>query len=288
MRDNEPSQTAMGTAAMRAAHRRHDNPIVFDDPLAEALTSEEFRAQLEAGEAMAMYERLGLMRVFTGVVGRARFVEDCLEAALAAGTRQYVLLGAGLDTFAWRRVDLADRLRVIEVDHPATQNYKRDRLAALDIAEPANLELLAIDFERETLDDALSRSGFDPSATTFFSWMGVVNYLTRENTLATIESVVRCSPPGSRLVFDFPISVGLLAEDGRAISRTVEEGTAALGEQRKATHDPAELRRDVEARGFRCLQELTPEQHQERYWGERRDGRRTNPQVHLIEFERTS
>ena len=277
----------MGTAAMRAAHRLHDNPVVFDDPLAIELTSEEFRAQILAGEAMEMYERLGLLRVFTGVVGRARFVEDCLEAALAAGATQYVLLGAGLDTFAWRREDLVDRLRVIEVDHPSTQNYKRERLAELGIAEPKNLELVAIDFERETLDAALDRSGFAPSATTFLSWMGVLNYLTHESTLATIESIARCTAPGSRLVFDFPIPPELLGEDGRAISKTVEEGTATLGEMRKATYDPVKLRSDVEARGFRCLQQLTSDDHQARYWSNRSDGRQTNPQVHLIEFERT-
>lgn len=288
MLEDQPSQTAMATAAMRAAHRLHDDPLLFDDPIAGDLTSESWRETLASGEIMEYFERLDLMRIVTQIVGRARFVDDRLEESLASGATQYVLLGAGLDSFAWRRPDLAEKLRVIEVDHPATQKYKRERLTEIGLPVPPNLEFLPVDFETETLDEALRRTSFDPSARTFFAWMGVVSYLTRETMLATVSAVARCSAAGSRLVFDFPIALDLLSEEARAMSKTMDEGTAGLGESRKDKHRPEELRRDVERLGFSRTVELSPADHEALYWNERDDERRTNPQVHLIEFERSA
>ena len=287
MIEDQPSATALAAAAFRAAHRLDHQPIVFDDPLAAQLTSAEWRERLDAGAMASMIEELGLLRIQAGLVGRARLLDDQVEAAVADGIRQYVQLGAGLDSFAWRRPDLAKQLRVIELDHPATQGYKRQRLAELDLAIPPGVELAAVDFERTGLAGALARTSFDPRATVFFSWMGVVCYLTRAAFEATLGDVARASVAGSRILFDHPVPPEFVAKGDRELGRAVDAGVAAMGEVRDLKLAPASVAATARRLGFERTLDLSPESHRDRYFADRTDGLLPNPEVHLVLLQHT-
>ena len=164
VREGEPSRTAFGAAALRAAHQDDPHPI-FTDPLARQILGDE-----ELPDRAWDQSRL---RLFVAV--RHRFAEDALAGAVARGTRQVVVLGAGLDTFAYRN-PFPDT-QVFEVDHPATGAWKRERLAETGIAVPGNVTYVAVDFERDALGERLAAAGFDGARPAFFLWLGVVPYL---------------------------------------------------------------------------------------------------------------
>src|SRR5690242_12376481 len=195
-----PSQTALLTAAARALHRQEPPPWILDDTLALRLAGPEGIALAKRVRAeLSPEEMSGFCR---WVCVRARVAEDEVERAMGLGVRQYVILGAGLDSFAYRRNDLMDRLRVFEVDHPASQAWKRRRLQEVGIAEPVGLVFTPIDFERQTLEDGLREAGFRFAEPAVLSWIGVTMYLTREAISATLDSVARCAG-GSRLVMTY-------------------------------------------------------------------------------------
>ena len=174
-----PGRTAFRVALRRAAHQLLDRPLVLDDPVAIPILGAETAARLRTDPSA--FERGpadAYLRAF--VVVRARCAEQQLEAARAAGVRQYVILGAGLDTFAYRQ-PAGPPLRIWEVDHPDTQVWKRQLLAAAGIAVPANLAWAAVDFERDSLADRLAGSGFDRSAGAVFAWLGVTMYFDRRS-----------------------------------------------------------------------------------------------------------
>ncbi len=185
MDQNQPSRTALGAALHRAAHQLVDTPPVFVDPLAVRIVggeTEHVLAYAQEDEAA----RAGL-RAF--IAARSRFTEDCLAEACDRGVRQYVLLGAGLDTFAYRSSARFPGLRVFEVDHPATQGWKRERLAAAGISIPPSLTYVPVDFDREILSERLAHAGFEALAPALFAWLGVTPYLTSESVLATLSWV---------------------------------------------------------------------------------------------------
>src|SRR5271165_4327165 len=168
MQEGKFSRTARRVAIRRAAHQLLDQPRVFDDPLALLIIGAETAQDLRTNPK----EHHAFSRAFRAfMAARSRYAEDELARAVAYGVRQYVVLGAGLDTFAYRNPHPG--LRAFEVDHPATQAWKREQLQAAGIAIPAGLTFVPIDFERQTLADGLARAGFDNGATAFFSWLGV-------------------------------------------------------------------------------------------------------------------
>jgi O-methyltransferase involved in polyketide biosynthesis len=163
MRSRQRSKTADAAAATRAAHRLYDRPVVFDDAFALDLTSAGWRriCQNRLPHWLIMEKALGALRPVAGqVLSRAQYAEDCLEEAVAEEIDQYVIIGAGHDSFVLRRPDLASRLTVFELDHPDTQHAKRDRLASLGQEIPGQLEFVPIDFESEAIESALARSSF--------------------------------------------------------------------------------------------------------------------------------
>lgn len=200
MIEGRPSDTAMQVAAARAAHLRFDPPPhLLEDRVAEALLGDEAEA-LVAGYSDDGPWILVENRIFLPL--RARYVEDRLADAFSRGVRQLVVLGAGLDSFAFRRPAEWSDLRVFEVDHPSTQQWKQRRLADLGWRLPAGVEWVPCDFEVDTLRDALAGTGFDPAAPAVVSWMGVVYYLepaTFEGALAELAGLLA---PGSEVVFD--------------------------------------------------------------------------------------
>ena len=285
METGKASVTAQLVAGLRAAHFQSGaRPLVFEDPFAAHFTGGVFRAPLERGALQAYLEHMALQPIQGGIVGRARYAEDALERSIAeAGIRQFVLLGAGNDSFLLRRPDLLAQLQVFELDHPASQEEKRDKLRKLGFEGHPNAHFVTIDFERESACVALARGGFDGRVPAFFNWLGVVGYLTREVIFATLASLLETAVSGSRIVFDYPIAGHLLLSDeDRARSQEINRSTAAVGEPRGAKHVPGDLARDVSRLGYAVLEDLSADDLFARYFADRSDGLRPNPENRLM------
>src|ERR1700729_1990211 len=204
MQEGKFSKTAHRVAIRRAAHQLLDQPKVLDDPLALRIIGTETAQELRSNPK----EHHAFSRAFRAfMAARSRYAEDELARAVAQGVTQYVILGAGLDTFAYRNPHPG--LRVFEIDHPATQAWKRGQLQAAGIPIPPSLTFVPIDFEKQTLADGLARSGLNANAPAFFSWLGVTPYLTREACMTTLSVIAKMSA-GSGVVFDFAIDPALL------------------------------------------------------------------------------
>jgi methyltransferase (TIGR00027 family) len=284
METGKASATAQAAAALRAAHLFYDRPCVFEDPYAIELTSDEYRELHREGKLQAFFEDLGLTAIRGQIVGRARYAEDALEAAVTTGVRQYVMLGAGLDSFVMRRPDLMQRLTVFELDHPDTQAYKLERLNSMKFESPDNVVFVPVDFETTALDTALSQTVFDPAKPAFFAWLGVVAYLTLEATFSSLAAIKACSAVGSELLFDYPILEHLIDPSERALTARVKQGTAEMGEARPAQHDPRVLAEQVCKLGFELVEDLSAAQHRERFFSGRDDDLRPYPEVHIAHF----
>jgi len=215
--DYKPSRTALRVAVRRAAHQLFDHPRVFNDPLAVRILGPD--TPLEPDDAAAS------LRAF--LVARSRYAEDQLAEAVQRGVRQYVVLGAGLDTFAYRNPYAG--LRVFEVDHPSTQAWKRDLLESAGIAIPPEATLVPVDFERQSLSDALRSAGLRTNASAFFSWLGVVPYLTDVAFAATLQYIA-AMPPQSGVVFDYGADRSTLSESEKAFRDALAARVAAAGE----------------------------------------------------------
>jgi methyltransferase (TIGR00027 family) len=274
MERNRSSNTAEYTAALRADHRLLDADPVFDDAWALELLGGELRASVEKGEFRALLERMRLRPTQGHIVLRARFADDALAAAAARGVRQLVVLAAGLDSSCLRH---GARLRVIEVDHPASQRTKRERLAALG-APLAGVELTPVDFERESLGAALARTALDVREPAFVTWIGVSMYLPVEIGLETLAQIRASVAPGSELVFDYPVPIEQLAPEFREIARMKNAGLASSGEPRITTYDRREIARALERRGFALVEDVGPRELDARYCAARSDGLCANPE----------
>jgi methyltransferase (TIGR00027 family) len=267
MHEDRPSKTAFRVALRRASHQVLDEPRVFADPLALAIVGAD-AGELRSDEtSQSRISRV--MRAFMAV--RSRYAEDGLAAAFEEGTRQYVVLGAGLDTFAYRNP--FPGLRVFEVDHPATQGWKRRRLEAAGIAIPESMTFAPVDFERQTLAEGLARAGFRRDQKAFFSWLGVVPYLTRSAALETLRFVASL-PPGSGIVFDYARPAESLDPVSQQALAALSARVAAAGEPFQTFFDPAELEAELRPLGFASFENLGSEEINARYFSGRSDGLR--------------
>jgi methyltransferase (TIGR00027 family) len=263
MQPGQPSRTALGAAGHRAAHQVLEQGRIFADPLAMRIMGAD--AQEAIGEAEREPRRRGL-RLFIAV--RTRFAEDALAAAIAGGATQLVVLGAGLDTYAYR-ADPIGRLRIFEVDHPATQAWKRERLAGAAIAIPDALTFAPVDFERESLADGLAAAGFDPARRSFFTWLGVTPYLTEQAIFATLGYIAGL-PGGAEVVFDYANPPASIADpERRAFHEALEARVAASGEAFRSAFNAAALRDKLQALGFTEIEDLGPREIAARYFPER-------------------
>lgn len=265
MRPDRPSATAMRVAAARAAHQLDDPPRVLDDPIALPILGPEVEARVRRGAGRrSTYARA--VRAF--IVARSRRAEDALAEAVARGVDQYVVLGAGLDTFAYRNPFPAGKLRVFEVDYPATQEWKRRRLVRAEIRPPASLTYVAVDFEAQALMERLVAAGFRADRPAFFSWLGVTMYLRRETVLATLRDVAAL-PAGSGITFDYFAPPHHLPWVGRIAYRFVAWRVARGGEPWRATFEPEDLARELGALGFTRLEDLDHRAINARYFESR-------------------
>jgi methyltransferase (TIGR00027 family) len=259
VQSGKPSQTAWAAAAHRAAHQILEQGRIFSDPLAIRILGRD--AETLSREAQERPSSR-VMRLFIAV--RTRFAEDALAAAVARGLRQLVILGAGLDTYAYRS-PYGEHLHIFEVDHPATQVWKRERLADASIPIPPALTFAPIDFERQTLPEGLASAGFDPAQQTFFTWLGVVPYLTEDAIWSTL-SFIASLPNEAHVVFDYSdpphtLSPGMRAYHDRRASRV-----EAIGESWVSYCEADTLRRKLWSLGFTEVEDLGPQQIAARYF----------------------
>jgi methyltransferase (TIGR00027 family) len=278
MTSNRASLTAERVAARRAAHRLLDSPLVFDDPLAMAILSPPAAERVQADPQQFNASRWSL-RLRAGLVARSRFAEDTLRARVDQGVRQYVVLGAGFDTFAYRNP--YKDLRVFEVDHPATQTAKRTRLTSARIDVPASVTFVPVDFSQASLRDALAAAGFSFAAPAAWSWLGVVPYLDRTAIRQTL-SVIGSQPAGTTLVFDYGTPVPWYDVLRRLALARLQRRLAAIGEPWKTLLRPEEARVLLLEAGFRNVEDLDSPAIDARYFAGRSDGLRTSPAMHLI------
>ena len=269
MKPDQPSTTAYRVAMRRAAHQILDQPKVLDDPIALRIVGSRAEAAIrsEPGRYQSRFGRV--LRSF--LVARSRCAEDALASAVSAGVRQYVVLGAGLDTFAYRNPHAAESLRVFEVDHPATQSWKRTLLARVSIEEPPSLTFVPVDFETQSLPERLRASGFRADAPAFFSWLGVTMYLTREAVMATLGFIAG-RPVGSGITFDYLVTPSSLPFLRRIGFFLLSRRVAAAGEPWRTWFDPAALARELGELGFTRLEDLDGAALEARYFGGRPQG----------------
>jgi len=269
MKESIPSRTALRVALWRASHQLLDHPKVLDDPLAVPIVggaASEFPANtLRRHSRMARH-----FRAF--MVARSRYAEDQLAASAARGVDQYVVLGAGLDTSAYRGVALSGQ-SIFEVDHPDTQAWKRKCLQTAQIPIPPSMHFVSVDFEREELAAKLNAAGFRADRPAFFSWLGVVPYLTNEAAEHTFGFLGKL-PGGSGVVFDYAVPRASLGFLERLALDALSRRVARAGEPFRLFFTPEELDASLKRLGFRRLEHLGAKEINEKYFTGRKDGLR--------------
>jgi methyltransferase (TIGR00027 family) len=265
-----PSRTALRVAMRRAAHQMFDRPRVLDDPIAIPIVGRDTAGRLVA-EGPGLDRLSRSLRAF--VVARSRYTEDQLERAVEEGIKQYVILGAGLDTFPYRNPHAGRGLRVFEMDHPATQQWKRELLAAAEIPIPSSVIFVPSDFERQTLSEALRLATFDANEPTFFSWLGVTMYLEREAVMRTLRFLASCAQ-GSGVVFDYSLPPAALTCKGRLALKALSRRVEKAGEPFRTFFVTAELVEELTRMGFHSVEDMASPEINARYFKDRADGLR--------------
>lgn len=252
MKSDEPSRTALMVAGQRAAHQLLDHGAILDDPYAIRILGEHKDSVLQA---LNDHPLASMGRLFTAA--RSRIAEDALSKAVERGVRQVVILGAGLDTFALRNPHAA-RISIFEVDHPATQAWKRQRLVGAELAPPPWLTFVSVDFERDDLQQKLSSAGFQRTSAAFFTWLGVVPYLTRDaidDTLGYIASI-----PNSEVVFDYTEPPEAWTKDVKAYAAARMAQLEKINEQWVGGFEPAGVAAILRSHGFDEMEDISFQQ----------------------------
>ncbi len=269
MHEAKPSRTALRVALRRAAHQVHDEPpLVFNDPLAVRILGPVHAEELNRTPSGSLKPFSAGIRAW--MVARARFAEDVLAAAVREhSARQYLVLGAGLDTFAYRNP--FPGVRVFEVDHPATQAWKRGLLADADIAPPSGMTFVPVDFEKQSLAAELEHAGFDCKKLTVTAWLGVVPYLTPEAFAATVK-LLGSFAQGSAAVFDYSQPREMLPHVEQLMHDSLSERVALAGEPFQLFFTPHHLAQQLAAAGIAVVEDLGSAELTERYFTGRSDG----------------
>lgn len=250
MKVNEPSHTALMVARQRAAHQLLDHGSILDDPFATRILCEDEMDVLQ----FANGHPLGSIgRLFTAA--RSRIAEDALSQAVERGIRQIVVLGAGLDTFALRHPHGARQIRIYEVDHPATQAWKCQRLAEAHIAFPPCLALVPVDFERDDVGEKLVAAGFLRNSPAFFTWLGVVPYLTADAIGRTLD--LMGSIRNSEVVFDYMEPREAFSEELRQLDTERTEQLRKINEHSVSRFEPAGIAAMLRSHGFGSIEDIT-------------------------------
>jgi|APFre7841882630_1041343.scaffolds.fasta_scaffold30751_2 methyltransferase (TIGR00027 family) len=281
MNEHSASRTALVTALMRARHTRLDPCPLIEDSLGDTLVPDVVRARLRELALAAMDETtrakalavpeavvddyLRNVPAYANVILRSRYTEDALRLAVSKGLDQYVLIGAGFDSFSLRRPPFARGVDVYEVDHPATQALKLDRLAACGVSIPASTHFIAADLGKESLGAALSRSPFRADQPAFLSWLGVTMYLAREANAASLRSIAECAAADSELVFSYLDEAVLMSATPSGGFRKLQASVASVGEPFLSGFDPAALGDELRQVGLTLIEDVNGEELVERY-----------------------
>jgi methyltransferase (TIGR00027 family) len=265
------SSTALATSLMRAAHTRLDLKPIIDDPWGDRLVPDSAREMIRTAalERMDAAARLAAMTspekivdaslrrspAYENVITRSRYTEDALQAAVGRGVRQYVLVGAGFDSFALRRPAYAANLEIFEIDHPATQGLKLERIAKLGISLPDSVHFIASDLSSESVASALARSPFRSDQPSFFSWLGVTMYLTRAANLVTLRAIAGCALPGSELVLTYSDEALFDAKSERF--QALQSRVASMGEPFLTGFKPQDFAATLKSCGLELLEDLS-------------------------------
>jgi methyltransferase (TIGR00027 family) len=249
MKPDESSRTALIPARHRAAHQVLDHGSILHDPFAMRILGEDEKDVLHFAN---QHPLASIGRLLT--IARSRIAEDALAQAVERGNRQIVILGAGLDTFALRHPHGARQIRIYEVDHPATQAWKRQRLVEARLAPPPWLTLVPVDFERDDLGQKLLGAGFQRNSPAFFTWLGVVSYLTEEAIGSTLDFMA--SIPNSEVVFDYIEPSEAFSDDMRewAIERAAQ--LEKIGERWVSRFEPAGIAALLRSHGFCDIEDI--------------------------------
>ena len=306
MKENQASFTAMTVAYVRAYHSIHATQKIFDDFLAYELIPKEKRALIEQHlieQNMIFDQQLNdfpyialqseqiipsepLMQAASKLEGffnsRARYAEDALKKAIKKGVKQYVILGAGMDTFAFRQPDMMEDLEVFEVDHPATQKFKLHRIAELGWKHPAKLHFIPLDFTKESLITALTSSpSYDQKVKTFFNWLGVTPYLTRDDIFTVFRSITKIAPTDSTIVFDYLDDDAFIPAKSSLRMKKTLEYLRNIGEPMITGLNPSSLGDELASLGFSLQENLSPEDIEERYFKGLTDEYQTQENEHF-------
>jgi methyltransferase (TIGR00027 family) len=284
MKAGQRSRTAEGAAALRASHTLYAENPLFSDPYAIKFTSSGWRRILKSRKwrhflQPRAFSPVGLL--IGQVIGRARYAEDQLAAAVARGASQYVLVGAGLDSFSLRQSKAMSALKIFEVDHPDSQQSKKEQMALLG-AIPNNVEFVSINFEEESLFEALLRSSYQQAQVSFFSWLGTTHYLQPETTLYTLRAIAKVAAAGSEVVFDYSIPYHKLSGAERLGSMALSRFTKYMSEPLIGQFEPEQLHAALNEIGFDVLEDLSGAAQNHRYFDDRGDDLTTTAATHLI------
>jgi methyltransferase (TIGR00027 family) len=285
MTEKGASWTARWTAMARGIHLvLDDDPKIFEDTLGRALA--DFPDDDPSGINAPSWADRENVGVRTHVIWRSRIAEDRLQTSVRQGMKQYVLLGAGLDSFAYRRPVSLEHVAVFEIDHPASQAWKRQKLEELGIPIPENVHFVPVDFETDNLLEKLKQSAFDPRLPVFFCWLGVVPYLSRKATRETLQFMLAAAEGYCELAFDFVVPPETVSGTDKEQLENTLQGLEDAGEPTPGLYRPNELEAMLKAAGFDAVTHISSTDGQKQYFDNRSDKLRLFPAAHMMAASR--
>ncbi|MFD0713029.1 class I SAM-dependent methyltransferase [Paenibacillus sp. GCM10027626] len=289
MEDSKIKRTALMSAYLRSHHSLHAEPKIFDDFISPELLTEEDHIAFDQSMVMAlaaidparaasypkredaiayMVQHYFPTSLF---LSRARYAEDKLKEAINQGVKQYIILGAGMDTFAQRNPGLIEQLQIFEIDHPATQRFKRNRLKDLGWAQPDNLNFVPIDFTKDQLEKALLDASYDPALPSFFSWLGVIHYLPKQDVFSTFRTLTNIAPSDSNIIFDYWDLDAFNPEKAAKRVNSMQAMLRQAGEPMLTGFDPQSVADELHKVGIVMQEHLSPMEIQSKYFEGRND-----------------
>lgn len=287
MDNTQPSVTALVNCFARAYHSINSKNKIFDDFLARDFFTKEEYDNFSKNIALSLHffnpelakqcsdnESLLACAIQTRMgqtLSRSKYTEDTLENEIENGVKQYIILGSGFDTFAFRRPDLMEKISVYEIDYPSTQNYKLQKIKEIGWDIPKNLHFISTDFSKENLGDILNKSSYNPEVSSFYSWLGVTLYLSKESIFSTLENISKISESGSSIIFDYIDTDAFIPEKASPNIRRTIEIVKRIGEPIESGLNPLELEKDFLNIGFELKENISPEEIDKRYFSNRND-----------------
>jgi methyltransferase (TIGR00027 family) len=269
----KPSETAQFAAAHRAYHLIHDRPVILQDTHAGWLLDQPLSSILRFSSLRWLFWRPLIAKVrpiSVFIVVRSRYTEDTLEGFIRDGCHQYVILGAGLDSWALRHKESG--VTVFELDHHVTQQWKDARIRSHMGSLPSQLILIPIDFKHESIADVLPNYGYDPRSLAFVSWLGTIYYLTRRVIEETFTSPARVCAPGSKITFDYFQPKSTMSPSDLQLFETIDEGGTRRGEPMLTLLNAEEMTEILLKAGFHVIEDLPASDIRRRYLAKRTDG----------------